>query len=100
MASEQTWALIMGSLFCAYGGYALSHLVCSYRRPLRWGKTGRGRALSRVAIILTGGAWFSFGLLALASIFVRAITPAAIPFALIAVAVAYLVSGIWDDFRR
>jgi CHASE2 domain-containing sensor protein len=100
MTSEQIWGLIMGVLFCGYGGFVLSHLVCSYRRPLRGGKTGRGRPLSRVAIGLTGSSWFSFGLLALASIFIPAITPAAIPFAVIAVGVAYLASGIWDDLRR
>ena len=99
MTSEQIWASIMGLLFCAYGGYALSHLVCSYRRPLRWGKTGKGRPLSRLAIVLTGGSWLAFGLLALASVFVRAITPAAIPFAIGAIALAYLVSGIWDDLK-
>jgi hypothetical protein len=29
---EQIWALIMGVLFCAHGGFTLPHLVCSYRR--------------------------------------------------------------------
>ena len=99
MTSEQIWALVVGIFTSAYGVFLLSHLVWSYRRPLRWGK-GRGRVMSRFAVTVTGGSLLFFGIAAFASIFVPAITPIALPAAVIVFVLAGFTAGIVDDLRK
>jgi hypothetical protein len=100
MTSEQIWALAVGLRFSAYGTFILSHVVCSHRRPLRWGKAAPRRVVSRPSIILTGGAWLAFGMAALASIFLQRITPIALSSGVAVLFLAYLVAGTLDAFRR
>ena len=99
MNSEQIWALIIGSLTRGYGIFILSHLVRSYRRPLRWAR-GRGALMSRFAITLTGGSLLLWGMTAFTCFFVPSITPIAFPIALLVFMLAGFTAGLVDDLRK
>jgi len=90
----------MGLLFGALGLFELSHLVYPYRNPLRLGKGGGGPPVSRSSIVLLGGSFLAFGVIAVTNAFSPDIAYAVLPWAAAVVFTLFISVLILDASKR
>ena len=70
-----------GLLFGALGVFELSHLVYPYRNPIRVGKKGGGRPMSRSMLFFSGCGLLAFGVISVTGAFSAETASAALPWA-------------------
>ncbi len=90
----------MGLLIGALGLFELSHLVYPYRNPIRLGKGGGGPPLSRSSLVLSGGSFLAFGVIAVTNAFSPEIASAFLPWAAAVVFILFISALIFNVLKR
>ena len=90
----------MGLLVGAWGIFVLSHLVYPYRNPIRVGKKGGGRPMSRSGLALSGCSLIAIGVIAVANAFSPDIAYAILPWAAAVVFLLFISLLILDALKR